>query len=156
MRKLGTYFLILLLITAYGRCMADQLGMLHTTAASCCQVSYDDRDHCKRTSDADHQHPETPGHPNNEEQPSPCQLCLILSNDSMLLEDGVKIPTPSLLDTTPLFTFQTTWQELLGTHLDHFPPPPLASSQPESAIEQHSQLGRIATKTTPVRGPSMA
>lgn len=156
MRKIGSCLIILLLLTAYGRCMADQFGMLHTTTTSCCQTTCDELDHCVSPKNTDDTQPGSPEHPDNEEEPSPCHLCLILSNDSMLLEDGVKIPSPTLLDVAPLFTFSITSHEFLGARPNRFSLEPLGPEPPKPPTEQSARLRRIVAKTTPVRGPSIA
>lgn len=168
MRKLGSLLVILLLLTAYGRCVADQLGVLHTTASSCCQAVCDQADHCQ-TSEAnlsddsccgsdhdkghDHSEESEPEEPNSED-PAPCGLCLIISSDSMLLNDDVKVPTPTLLELSSLF-FMPTLNGLLdqsrpNLNLDNSP-----SEHPDPPAEHRSQLRRILVKTTPVRGPSI-
>ncbi|GEM_PF-1008073 len=173
MRKLGSLLVILLLLTAYGRCVADQLGVLHSSESSCCQVVCDQADHCKTKASPceaspseesncahsqDHNHDSHSDEPEPEEpQPNetdPCGLCVILSSDGMLLSDNIKVPTPTLLEISPLF-FVTTLnglldKSLLFTHLEDSP-----TEHPDPPAEHRSQLRRIIAKTTPVRGPSM-
>ena len=168
MRKLGSLLVILLLLTAYGRCVADQLGALHTTASSCCQVVCDQADHCQTSEadlsedsccgsdhDTDHHHSkESEPDDSSPEDPAPCGLCLIISSDSMLLNDDVKVPTPTLLELSSLF-FMPTLNGLLdqsrpNLNLDNSP-----SEHPDPPAEHRSQLRRIIAKTTPVRGPSI-
>ncbi len=156
MRKLGSCLIILLFLTAYGRCMADQFGMLDTAKTSCCQATCNELDPCGSPKDTDDTRPGSPEHPENKEQPSPCHLCLIISSDSMLLQDGVKIPSPTLLDVSPLFTFAPTWHELFGARPHRFALAPLVPVPPKLPTEQSSRLQRLAAKTTPVRGPAMA
>ena len=141
MRKLGSLLVILLLLTAYGRCVADQLGTLHMTGASCCQTS---------CSTDDHSGDEDGGHQDDPEQP--CQLCSILSGGSMLLEDGLVLPAPTLVELIPLCAARFS--------LDAFPPEIpwdlTRSDHPAPPDEQLTRLRRIVAKTTPVRGPSIA
>jgi len=165
MRKLGSYLIILLILTAYGRCVADQFGMLHTTNTSCCQVTCDEVSHCDSIEDTDSEHSEHQDNSDDEEKPnspipsSPCQLCLILSSDSMLVGDQLEIPSPIILDISPASTFWNfyssseapTRSQLRFTTLD-LPP----SGHPDTPTEQRSRLQRIVAKTTPVRGPSTA
>lgn len=176
MRKLGSALIILLLLTAYGRCVADQFGLLQTTGTPCCQVTCDQVNHCTppegQVSSKDHedQHDHAPGdHPCNpdlpgghdrnqqepEDSPTPCQLCFILDSDSMIHGESIKVPAPLLFELSPLF-YITSWDNQLQpghpvTALDHPP-----SDYPESHIEQRSHIRRIVAKTTPVRGPSIA
>jgi len=164
MRKLGSYLIILLILTAYGRCVADQFGMLHTTTASCCQVTCDEISHCEVSGDAtesDHsknsEHQEDSEGQNQPNPPSPCQLCLILSSDSMLMGDQLEIPSPIILDIASLstsYTFCTSPETLIGLRLCFKDLPP--SGHPDTPAEQRSRLQRIVAKTTPVRGPSIA
>jgi hypothetical protein len=172
MRKLGSYLIILLILTAYGRCVADQFGMLHTTTASCCQVSCDEISHCgvsEVNSDAtEGDHSENSEHqedsdgqdqPKPPSQPAPCQLCLILSSDSMLMGDQLEIPSPIILDITSLSsssTFCTSPAAFLGIRLCFKTPDLPLSDHPDTPAEQRSRLQRIVAKTTPVRGPSIA
>ena len=169
MRKLGSYLIILLIITAYGRCVADQFGMLHTTTASCCQVSCDEISHCEVSGDAtEDDHSENPEHQEDsdgQDQPkpptpsSPCQLCLILSSDSILMGDQLEIPSPVILDITSLptsSTFCNSPETFLGIRLCFKTPDLPLSDHPDTPAEQRSRLQRIVAKTTPVRGPSIA
>lgn len=178
-RKLASFLVILLLITAYGRCVADQLGVLHTTGSTCCQVVCGGPDHCdpdveQPTQDHEHHEHSTEEHAcdtghgeerNNsngsqdkdqdkEESPAPCQLCSILDSDSILQGESIKIPSPSLFELKPLFYF-SAFDVLIQpvrpvTSLDK----PL-SNHPDTPVEQCSQIRRTIAKTTPVRGPSL-
>ena len=170
MRKLGSFLVILLILTAYGRCVADQFGMLHTTTASCCQVTCDEISHCELngevSSDAtEDDHSENPEHQEdsdgqNQPKPptpsSPCQLCLILSSDSMLVGDQLEIPSPIILDITSVSTFFTSLEDLLGSRLYFITPDLTQSDHPDMPAEQRSRLQRIVAMATPVRGPSIA
>lgn len=156
MRKLGSYLIILLLLTAYGRCVADQFGILHTTEASCCQVTCNESDHCEDTTD---KHSDDSDHSEDSEEPAPCPLCVILSSDSMLLQDALELPSPSFLDLDSPFTFHSIWgttsEDILGRRIDCFAPSLHLSDRPDPPAEQRSRLQRIVAKTTPVRGPSI-
>lgn len=177
MRQLGSYLIILLFITAYGRCIADQLGSLHQSgAAACCQTNCSDSTHCTPVSDCTDQHEhdtspsECPGvptsgesHPHNhggEESPDPptqappCQLCIILDSDSIIQADPLKVPSPlltelnSLLHVYPPLTI--LHREMLSNLLEQDP-----AQHPLPPAEQRSKRQRIDTRTTPVRGPSL-
>jgi hypothetical protein len=150
MRKFGSYLLILIFLTAYGRCVADQFGMLHTSETSCCVSICDTNDHCKETQN-DHSEDS-----DSQEIPTPCQLCFILDSDSMLLEDSFEIPTPSFLDISNFFTFCTTLDDLLRSRELLFSSDLTLSDHPNPPTEQRSRLLRTTAKTTPVRGPSIA
>ncbi len=165
MRKLGSYLIILLILTAYGRCVADQFGMLHTTTASCCQVTCDEISHCEVGDTPEGDHSENSEHQKNSDgqdqpnPPSPCQLCLILSSDSMLMGDQLEIPSPIILDITSIstsYTFYTSPEAFLGIRLCFKTPDLPLSDHPDTPAEQRSRLQRIDAKTTPVRGPSIA
>jgi len=72
----------------------------------------------------------------------------------MLLSDDIKVPTPILLELSPIF-FITTLNGQLDksqpfTHLDDSP-----TEHPDPPAEHRSQLRRIIAKTAPVRGPSI-
>lgn len=172
MRKLGSFLVILLLITAYGRCVADQLGMFPSTATSCCQVTCSEPAHCNpgpsnhqdRQPDHEHSHGQAPcesdheEHGHEEHQPTPedppCQLCFILDSDSMIQGETLRVPTPPILELRPLFYFSTMDGPF---HPDHptntLESPPGDHSDPPA--ELRSQMQRMAAKTTPVRGPSI-
>ncbi|BDS05740.1 hypothetical protein NT6N_07800 [Oceaniferula spumae] len=160
MQKLGSILVITLLLIAYGRCVSDQYGILHTTKASCCQTICTALSHCNDHAEdsctADHDSDQQDGEHNNEENPAPCQLCFILSNDSMVVENGVKIPCPALSDFNPAFDFGTDLDSLIGRissllatdlHFVDLPDPP---------AELSSLYRCMVMKTTPVRGPSIA
>jgi len=157
MRKFGSFLVILLILTAYGRCVADQYGALHMTGSACCQTVCCGDSHCEsKEVESAENHTDSKNSNHSEESPEdqdPCQLCLILSNDAMLQGDNVKVPTPSFLELTSIH-FLTTLENLfskgfLTPQLDLLPDEP--SSPP---AEHRSQLRRVIAKTTPVRGPS--
>lgn len=157
MRKLGSYLIILIFLTAYGRCVADQFGMLHTSDISCCVTV------CNTTCDADDHGPDTPDHhpeesetPDHQDEPSPCQLCFILNSDSMMLEHGIKIPSPSLLELPDIFSSFATLDDLFRGPLLSLSPDLTASDHPDPPAEQRSRLLRTVARMTPVRGPSIA
>lgn len=175
MRKFGSFLVILLLITAYGRCVADQFGVLHTSDTACCQTVCCDDNHCEpsETDEPSETHPcESPSDhdsspedtaPPTDDEPDPCQLCLILSNDSMLLSDSVKVPSPILIEIHPLYFITTwntrntrnTWNNQLQKILSPIDLEQLPDEHPDRPTEHRSQLRRIIAKTTPVRGPSI-
>ncbi len=164
MRKLCSYLVILLILTAYGRCVADQFGMLHTTTASCCQVICDEANHCNIDGDvgndtSGNEHSEHQEDSDEQDQPAPCQLCLILSSDSILMGDQLEVPAPIILDITSLSTtyiFCTSPEALIGIRLRFTTPDLTQSDHPDTPAEQRSRLQRIVAKMTPVRGPSIA
>jgi hypothetical protein len=94
-RKLGSCLVILLFLTAYGRCVADQLGMLHASDSACCRTVCEDVT-CPDSLGPDIRPCETEpsGNHGQEEVPTPCQLCFILDSDSMQVEGSIKIPAP--------------------------------------------------------------
>lgn len=152
MRKLGSFLVILLLITAYGRCMADQFGVLHTTDSSCCQVTCGAESHCEDEGPSDENHSEDSD--KSTDEPAPCQLCFILSSDSILLGDYIDIPSPTVLELNPII-FNSGLDRLLSkglAFLDLNQPTVEHSDPPE---EHRSRLQRIVAKSTPVRGPSI-
>ncbi|MCP5536708.1 MAG: hypothetical protein H7A51_10840 [Akkermansiaceae bacterium] len=158
MRKIGSYLIILVFLTAYGRCVADQFGMLHNSEASCCVTLCDVAAHCPT---AGEDHPADTGHPDSEapddrEQPAPCQLCFILGSDSMLLEDGLQLPSPTLLELSDFFSFTATLDDILRAHGTSLTRELTPSGYPDPSAEHRSRLMRIGAKTTPVRGPSLA
>ena len=150
MRKLGSYLLILIFLTAYGRCVADQFGMLHTSETACCAIACDAVDHCGDTQD------KQPENQDNQDDPAPCQLCFILNSDSMLLDDGIEIPAPTFSEITPLSSLHNSLENLFGGQPPSFSPGLPSSDHPDPPAEQRSRLQRIVAKTTPVRGPSIA
>jgi len=157
MRKLGSILVIMLLLIAYGRCVSDQFGMLHTSDASCCQTICTAVTHCSDVAEACHDHSDSEDNDhNNEEKPAPCQLCFILDNDSIMIQDGIKIPSPTLANFIPIFDFGTDLDLLFSRtsgltstdfQLEDLPDPP---------AELCSLYLSLVTKTAPVRGPSIA
>ena len=148
MSKLGSYLIILVLLTAYGRCVADQFGMLHTSKASCCTTVCDAPEHCLET-ESDHSD-------GDSDAPAPCQLCFILDSDSMLIEDGLEIPTPNLLELSDFLLFAKPLDDLFRSDTTSFSPDLKLSGYSDPPAEQRSRQMRIDAKTTPVRGPSNA
>ena len=152
MRKLGSYLVILLLITAYGRCMADQFGVLHTTDSSCCQVTCAAESHCEDETPSDESHSEESDESTDE--PAPCQLCFILSGDSILLGDSIDIPSPSVLELTPAL-FNSGLDNFLGKGIAYLDLDQPTAEHPDHPEEHRSRLQRTVAKSTPVRGPSV-
>lgn len=156
MRKLGSILTILIFLTAYGRCVADQFGILHTSEDNGCQSSCNHSDHCADADDQQH-HDSDAGNPQPEQAPaSPCQLCCILSNDSIQIDDSIKVPTPTFQVITPIYhdghLEDLRLHPLRHLYPDFQDPPP---EFPDPPAESRSRLQRIAAKVTPVRGPSL-
>lgn len=164
MRQTGSFLIMFLLLIAYGRCVADQFGMLHTNEASCCQVVCQD-DHCSdldaasshqtdHESHEDHEHHQN--HGPEPEEPAPCHLCLIISMDGATFDGNIKVPTPQILESLDHNFFITLLDHALGLL------PPKATLELPSyhdsgpPVEQMSQRLRIVSKALPVRGPSVA
>lgn len=150
MRKLGSYFVILLLITAYGRCMADQFGVLHSTDSSCCQVTCNAESHCADEPPSDDHDSES----EESDEPTPCQLCFILSSDSILLGDSIDVPSPTLLELTPAF-FHSGLGNFSDNGLTVLDLDQPTADHPDPPEEHRSRLQRTVAKLTPVRGPSI-
>ena len=158
MRRYGSFLLMLLLIIAYGRCVADQFGMLHTTGASCCQVVCED-EHCSDVASAEHDFVTKDHDPQNQhdhdekEKPAPCQLCLILSAEGATLEPGIKIPTPQSADyLNPASVFPCSDWSTLSLRIED-----MDSSLflPDVPLEEHkAHRLRAITRSLPIRGPS--
>ncbi len=156
-RKLCSYLLILTFLTAYGRCVADQLGILHTSGTACCTVVCEDVDlscvQCPETVAAKSQQPHYPA---DEDEPKPCQLCFILDTDSIMLGAEMKMPTPHFHDSPDALTYTLFSARTLHAHFGPSDFVLRSSGQPGPAIEQHSRLLLTCGKATPVRGPSVA
>lgn len=150
MRNLGSYLIILIFLTAYGRCVADQFGMLHSSETSCCVSVCDTADHCPDEDDQSSPNPDAP------EQPAPCQLCFILDSDGVMIEDGFKTPTPNLLEVFDFLSFRASLEDILRGRLLIFSKEPSHSKHRYLSLDQRSHLLRIAAKAHPVRGPSLA
>ena len=157
MRKLGSFLVILLILTAYGRCVADQLGILHTSGTACCTVVCEDVDRscvqCPETEAAETQQPHLPA---DQEEPKPCQLCFILDSDSVVLGAEMKMPTPHFHDSPDALAYTLFSAHTLHAHFGLSDFVLRSSGQPGPAIEQHSRLLLTCSKATPVRGPSVA
>lgn len=163
MRKLGSYLVILIFLTAYGRCVADQLGMLHMSGTSCCQTVCDNiSDTCGQCPDtreeASRHTPQDSNHSDHHEDrqpPAPCQLCFILDSDSMLIEDGIKIPAPVFHDQSDSFRLATSVQNPLQNFRFYFDQEQVLQDHPDPLTGQAYLVLRFITRTTPVRGPSI-
>ena len=147
-KTIGSYLIILLLISAYGRCLADQMGMLNNSASACCQVSCFDSDLSELEPHNDH-----PGQQEDNKKP-PCQLCIILDSDSLLLQDGLEIPSLSP------YSVDILWDNHFAQELRfiHTPQPSVELTShgfEETVQEQRSLQLRTAAKALPVRGPSL-
>lgn len=154
MQKLGSILIVLLFITAYGRCVADGLGALQASEASCCpEVSM-----TVEVSDShDHDVSSESEHPGEKDSPAPCQLCFILSNDSLIVNGGdIELPSPTFQDVLDLAIAGIILDHLTEVRLDLLSADLTVSDFPNLSDEQRSLLQRIAVKTTPVRGPSIA
>lgn len=154
MRKLSSILVVLLLLTAYVRCVADGFGMLNASEASCCQEisssSEGDGDH-----DSDVSHDSE--HSGEENAPTPCHLCFILSSDSILPGGGdVDLPSPIFKEILPLYVSCITLDFLTGNQFDLQSADQILSDFPELSDDLRHRMQRIAIKTTPVRGPSIA
>lgn len=159
MQKVGSLLVITLLLVAFGRCVADQYGMLHTTDASCCQtICTTDTHHADDEADNDcndsseHQQEEH----NNEDTPAPCQLCSILKNDSMQIEPATKVPYPIISDFYPVFDFGLSMDSLLSRISCQVSSCDLITELPDPPAELDSLFRCLVAKTAPVRGPSIA
>ena len=152
MRRAGPFLIMLLLLIAYGRCVADQFGMLHTTEASCCQVICQD-EHC---SDVKADSPDEHGTNGTEdEQPAPCQLCLIISTDGATFDSGIKVPSPQVLDLASAAVSDMLFKDILGlcTAGESLLLPVFLDNNPPDVPV--SQWIETATRILPVRGPSL-
>lgn len=148
MQRTGSLLIMLLLLTAYGRCVADQFGMLYATEASCCQ---DVNCAAPSTEDSDEQDP----HHNEDEQP-PCQLCLIISTDAATLDAGIKLPSPQGIDHASAPIVDRLFPAILGCCLptEILAPPPREAQGPPEVLG--STWLETVTRLSPVRGPSLA
>lgn len=159
MRKLGSYLVILIFLTAYGRCVADQLGMLHTSGTSCCQTLCDDIldtcGHCPDDEKATVQQADQPSNHEDQETPKPCQLCFILKSDSMLIEDGIKVPTPVFHEQTDFLRLATSVENPMRAFRFCFKREQVLLDHPDPLTEQGYDILRFIIKMTPVRGPSI-
>ena len=156
-RKLCSYLLILTFFTAYGRCVADQLGILHTSGTACCTVVCEDVDRscvqCPEPEAAETQQPHLPA---DQEEPKPCQLCFILDSDSVVLGAEMKMPTPHFHDSPDALAYTLFSAHTLHADFGVSDFVLRSSGQPGPAIEQHSRLLLTCSKANPVRGPSVA
>jgi len=148
MRKLASFLVILLILTAYGRCVADQFGALHVSNNACCQQVCDSAGHCEVGEDGDQDHP-TPSDKN-----SPCQLCLIISSDSILQSDDVEAPTPTIIEIDPNL-HRDSLIHLLTQQVKLLFSAPISPNPQDPPADDRSELRRIVVTTTPVRGPSL-
>ena len=160
MQKFGSYLVILIFLTAYGRCVADQLGMLHTSGTSCCQTVCDNIPdtcgHCPDDEKATAQQADQPGNHEDQKAPKPCQLCFILDTDSVMLGTEIKMPTPHFHNSPDTLTYTLFSAHTLHAHFGLSDFVLRSSGQPGPAIEQHSRILLTCGKATPVRGPSVA
>ena len=167
-RKVGSYLIILVFLTAYGRCMTDQLGMLHASNIACCQTICENLteenttkpcDDCPDLLEADpdetnatgkHEVPETP------KVPTPCQLCFILDSDSMLVEHGIKLPAPVFYELAKPLGLISSTDDVLHALRFYILEELLPTEHCAAVIDHRSLPLRLRIKTTPVRGPSIA
>lgn len=150
MRPIGSILVISLLLIAFGRCVTEQYGMLHTTTASCCQTICTA---CTHPDGTPGQHSEEEH--NNHETPSPCHLCEILNNDSVQLASGIKLPCPVISEFSPDFEPGTWMDALLSRICSQVPPLDLDTDLPDPPPELGSMFRCLVCKVAPVRGPSI-
>lgn len=142
---------MLLLITAYGRCLADQMGALQNSGAACCQTT---QPSCCDTHDSETtSHDDESNHEENDEG-TPCPLCLILSSDSLLLQESLEIPSLSP------YCINILWDDLFikEPRFNKIPQLDLAISITGNHDPSQTHLvqqQRITAKFHPVRGPSL-
>lgn len=147
---------MLAFLTAYGRCVADQLGILHTSGTSCCMVVCEkNQSSCQQCPD---EHPADPSQApvsEDNQDPKPCQLCIIIDTDGVVSSGEVKIPIPNLHDYRDNPDYSLLIATLAG--IDPAAAAPLElrpSADPPGIARAHLQ--RILCRVTPIRGPSMA
>lgn len=152
MLRPGSLLVIFLLLIAYGRCVADQFGILHASEASCCQVVCQD-EHC-----TDEDNTSTGGHDSQpgEEDPAPCQLCMIISADGATFDASIKVPSPTVYDISDSTFFVMLSGHPSGQHsrAETLELPPYRDHAPPNTLA--SQWLQVVSRVFPVRGPSMA
>lgn len=152
MRRAGSLLVMLLLLIAYGRCVADQSGILHTSGASCCQVVCEDAQ-CADAEPAHHGgHEPGPG----GEQPAPCQLCQIISTDGATFDGSIKVPAPQVAAPLDSADFARLIDHILALSTAAETDVRLTAPRVRPPDIQTSQWLLAASRTAPVRGPSLA
>lgn len=148
-------------LTAYGRCVTDQLGMLHASNSSCCQTVCEQlAESCEYCPDdlpmaARPDEKKSSGNHEKQELPTPCQLCFILNSDGMLVESGIKIPSPVFYELTNSPGLVPSMDGIVHHLLVLLHEELLPMDFRDPATGQHSLPLRLRVKTTPVRGPSL-
>ncbi|MGB1937642.1 MAG: hypothetical protein ACPHVK_09135 [Akkermansiaceae bacterium] len=156
-RKWCSLLLMLAFLTAYGRCVADQLGILHTSGTSCCVVICEEiEDSCQQCPDELSSDPGHPPIPEENEDPKPCQLCIIIDADGLVTGEEVRIPAPDVHDQQDDPDYSLLTGPFRGIDLTAAAPIDLRpSDNTDPPGERRAQLQRILCRVIPIRGPSI-
>jgi len=155
MRKLCFLLLMLSFLTAYGRCVADQLGMLHTSDASCCVAVCDNVVkscvQCPEETSSDTTQPP----PEQTPEPSPCQLCIIIDAEGAVAGKEIRLTTLN----THEHSGHSGHCLLSGSFIAVRPVVGELHQVRKRAHADHSgelraRLLRLTCKALPIRGPS--
>ena len=157
--KAGSILIIALLLIAYGRCVADQYSLLYATDISCCQTVCDVNECCSNVIDkscSDHSPSDQKNEkPDQNDTPAPCQLCLILDNESMQITCGVKVPHPVYSECMNCLDFVTDTSSPTSRFLNSSATTSTVLNRPSPPAELCLLFHRMAPKAIPVRGPSI-
>ena len=140
MRQLKATILLLLFIATFGRCFAEQYGVLGDNGLACCveqAACCDD---------------EEPAH-HDEGTPPDCPICVIIDNNALLATLSLELPPPAFSSASSFFAIDAWSAEFLvlfRNHCDsgddHIPPSPERLSL---------SLTELVLCSAPVRGPSV-
>lgn len=157
-RKWCSLLLMLSFLTAYGRCVADQLGILHGSGTSCCVVICEDiEDSCIQCPDETSPAATQPHLPEDNQEPKPCQLCIIIDADGVVTAEEVRVPSPQFEDHPDKQNTSPRCGQIRGVGSAATGPPHLTlSDHTGQPGEQRAHLLRTLCKALPIRGPSMA
>ncbi len=156
-RKWCSLLLMLSFLTAYGRCVADQLGILHASGTSCCIIVCEDaQSSCVECPDETSPGSTQPQPPEENQEPKPCQLCIIIDLDGAVTVEEVRVPAPHFEDHPDKQNPSSLCGQLRGIDSAATGPPHLTPSDPMGHPgDQRAQLLRTLCKALPIRGPSM-
>lgn len=149
MRQVRATILLLLFIATFGRCFAEQYGLIANSALACCVEVVA----CCEAEHPAHHDEDDPAHHEDEETPD-CPVCVLIDNNALVTAAAADLPAPSYALASSFFVLDEWNANLLDPILDH--PDPGSGNTPSPPPRLSLSLTELVLFSAPVRGPSMA
>ena len=163
--------MLIIFLTSFGRCWAEQYGLLDGSELACCptemhapslqnQESSAEHHHHGHENDDSHDCPSQDSIPEPKNLPSPsptnnapCEVCDLIQSGFTSSSVSVEIPTQtSGLPSVPLFS---EWRNLKLNTIARRVDEPSASGSPPDQFHTHSTGELVISTTVSVRGPNL-